>query len=529
EHARAAITDPRLKPAAEALFRGDPDAAAQVLQPHLEANPNDIVALRMLAEAAVRHGRLADAEVLLRHTLEQAPEAPDLRFSYAKVLFQQQKAAQALPYLEALAALAPNEPAYANLRAGCLSLVGEYAAAIAIYEALLRDFPLQAQIWLNYGHALRTVGRSAEAVAVYKRCITLAPSLGDAYWSLANLKTASFTAEEIAAMAAQLDRADLGAEDRLHLNYALGKALEDRGEHEGAFRRYQAGARLRRETAPYDPEELTAYVRRCKTLFTPGFFERRVQTGDTSTAPIFVVGLPRSGSTLVEQILASHPAVEGTMELSDIGFIAKRLGWTSPGSSYPEAVTELHAEDLAGLGAEYLQTTRIHRKLGRPHFVDKMPTNFQHLGLIHLILPHAKIIDVRRHPLGACFSIFKQHFAQGHSFSYDQEDISRYYRDYVDLMAHFDAVIPGRVHRVIYEDLVQDTEVRVRRLLEYCGLPFDEACLRFHENARAVNTVSSEQVRRPIFREGVDRWRSYEPWLGPAKAVLGPVLEAWRG
>ena len=529
EHARAGVRDPRLKPAAEAVFRGDLAAAEQGLQAHLARQPNDVAALQMLAEVAARQGRMGDAEVMLHHALQLDASAAAVRFSYARILFQQQKAAEALPQVERLLAEAPREAPYRNLMAACLGLVGEYAGAIAVYEALLADYPRQPMIWLNYGHALRTVRRSADAVAAYKRCIDLAPGLGDAYWSLANLKVAPFTDSEVSAMRAQLDRGDLGPEDRLHLNYALGKALEDAGDDEGSFRRYLAGADIRRQTARYDPEATADHVRRCKALFTPAFFQARAGGGDPSDAPIFVLGLPRSGSTLVEQILASQPAVEGTMELSDLGFIAQRLGWTGRDDRYPEALADLGAADLAALGADYLQATRIHRKLDRPHFVDKMPNNVLHLGLIHLILPRARIIDARRHPLGACFSIFKQHFAQGHAYSYDLEHLGRHYRDYAELTAHIDAVLPARVHRVIYEDLVADTEGEVRRLLAYCGLPFDPACLRFYDNDRAVNTVSSEQVRRPIFREGLDRWRRYEPWLGPVKAALGPALAGWRG
>jgi tetratricopeptide (TPR) repeat protein len=410
--------------------------------------------------------------------------------------------------------------------AACLGMVGEYEAALALYEVLLADFPKQPRIWLNYGHTLRTVRRRDEATAAYVRCIALAPGLGDAYWSLANLKTAPITAEVEAQMAAQLARPELADDDRLHLHYALGKAQEDRGDHAAAFANFDAGAALRRRQLRYDAAGTTALMRRSKALFTPGFFAERAGGGSPSDAPIFIVGLPRSGSTLVEQILASHSAVEGTMELPDIALIAAGLGRED--RSYPEVVADLSAADLSALGETYLERTAIHRRLGRARFIDKMPNNFHHLGLIRLILPNATIIDARRHPLGSCFSAYKQHFAYGHAFSYDLVDLGAYYRDYVELMAHFDAVQPGVVHRVIYEDLVEDTEGQVRRLLDHCGLPFEPACLRFYENDRPVRTVSSEQVRRPIFREGLDLWKAYEPWLGPLKAALGPALHDWR-
>ncbi|MDB5493872.1 MAG: hypothetical protein JWP86_1209, partial [Phenylobacterium sp.] len=368
--------------------------------------------------------------------------------------------------------------------------------------------------------------------AAYKKSLELAPGLGDAYWSLANLKVAALGPADEAAMLAALRRTDLGADDRLHLHYALGKALEDRGEHPAAFEHYAKGAALRRAETPYDAAETTAVLRRAESLFTADFFAERAGAGSPSPAPIFIVGLPRSGSTLVEQILASHSQVEGTMELPDIALIAQELirsGAGGAGATYPDLLASLDAGQLANLGEAYLERTRVQRKSGRPFFVDKMPNNFHHIGLIQLILPRARIIDARRHPLGAGFSAFKQHFAHGHAFSYDLTDLGRYYRDYVELMAHFDAVLPGRIHRVIYEDLVEDTEREVLRLLDACGLPFEDGCLRFYENGRAVRTVSSEQVRRPIFRQGLDQWRAYEPWLEPLQAALGPASSGWRG
>jgi hypothetical protein len=330
-------------------------------------------------------------------------------------------------------------------------------------------------------------------------------------------------------MRRQLADPALGAEDRLHFHYALGKALEDRGDYADSFRQYAEGARLRRAERPYDAAESHDQMLRSKALFTERFFAEREGGGSPAPDPIFIVGLPRAGSTLIEQILASHSAVEGTMELPDIAALARRLG--RPGSRvegprYPEALADLNGAARTALGEEYIERTRIHRKKGRPLFIDKMPNNLHHIGLIQLILPNAKIIDARRAPMASCFSAFKQLFARGHAFSYDLTDLGLYYRDYVALMDHFDTVLPGRVWRVIYEDMVEDTERQVRRLLDYCGLPFEAACLRFHENDRPVRTASSEQVRRPIFREGLEQWRRYEPWLGPLAAALGPDLAA---
>jgi tetratricopeptide (TPR) repeat protein len=525
EFARTSVTDPALRRAADALFEDRPAAAEDLLRAHLAERPTDVAAMRLMAEAYEAQNRHGDAETLLALALELDPAHAGARLRYAAALFHQQKGAEAIAQLKPLLAAEPRNPAYLNLMAASLGLIGEEDRAVAIYEQLLVDYPRQPKVWLNYAQALRTLGRHEAAVAAYRRSIALAPGLGAAYWGLANLKVAQLTPDEEAAIERALE-ASGAAEEQVQLHYALGKALEDRGDYAASFEHYAAGAAIRRGEGRYDADETTAFVTRSKALFTPDFFAARGGQGAASDAPIFIVGLPRSGSTLVEQILASHPAVEGTMELPDIGLIASRLR-AEPGG-YPEALASLDADQLKGLGESYIATTAPHRGLFRPFFTDKMPNNFQHVGLIQLILPRAKIVDVRRHPLASGFSAFKQHFAQGQSFSYDLADIGRYYRDYVDLMRHFDRVLPGRVHRVIYEDLVEDTEAEVRRLLASCGLAFDPACLAFHENARAVRTVSSEQVRRPIFREGLGRWRDYEPWLGPLKAALGPALENWR-
>jgi tetratricopeptide (TPR) repeat protein len=383
---------------------------------------------------------------------------------------------------------------------------------------------------MSYGHALKAIGRQADCIAAYKKSIALAPTLGEAYWSLANLKTVRFEPQDIEAMRTFAAREKLADEDRYHLHFALGKALEDEGNYAESFQHYDAGNALRRKSITYDADETSDHVRRSKELFTSDFFAARAGQGNAAPDPIFIVGLPRSGSTLIEQILATHSAVEGTMELPDIIGIARRLSGRksrSQTSNYPEMLATLDADALARLGGEYLERTRIQRKLGRASFIDKMPNNFAHVGLIHLILPNARIIDARRHPLGCCFSVFKQHFARGQAFSYEQTELGRYYVDYVDLMTHFDAVLPGRIHRVLYERMVSDPEREVRGLLDYCGLPFEEECLHFYRNSRAVRTASSEQVRQPIFRESVEQWRNFEPWLNPLKRALGPVLQEY--
>ena len=529
EHIRAATHDPRLMTAADALCDDKLDVAEHLLRDHLKANPTDVAAMRMLAEAGTRLGRNGDAEALLTRCLELAPSFSGARYNLAVVLYRQQKAAEAIAHLEALLVDDPREPSYRNLLAACLGLVGEYQRAIEAYESVLAEHPHWPKVWLSYGHVLKTAGRRADAIDAYNRCIAMAPQLGETYWSLANLKTVPFSLDQEAAMRGLLARDDLSVEDRLHLHYALGKALEDRADYAASFEHYAQGARLRREEVPYDADKTTDHMRRAKTLFTGEFFEARVAGGSNAPDPIFIVGLPRSGSTLIEQILASHSAVEGTMELPEIVAIAREVGHVDKHTNaYPEILAELVAGERGALGNGFIERTRIQRKLGRPYFIDKMPNNFQHIGLIKLILPRARIIDARRHPMGAGFSAFKQHFARGQAFSYDLSDLGRYYADYVAIMRHYDAVIPGAVHRVIYEDLVDDTEREVRRLLAYCGLPFEDGCLRFYDNARAVRTASSEQVRKPIFREGLDQWRNYEAWLEPLKIALGPTLATWR-
>jgi len=523
EHDRAMVQDPQLKPAAEALHFGRITEAEQVLRPLAASNPDDPDVVGLLAEVYARQRRYADAATLFAHVLDQTPEDDRARFRLARALFHQQRAAEALPHLERLLAAEPNNAAYQNLMAANLALLGEFERAMNVHEALLTAHPNQPQIWLNYGHALRTVGRSGEAVAAFRRCIGFDPMLVEAYLGLANLKVAAFSDDEVTAMRHIADQPELALESRTQLAFALGKALEDRGDYAASFASYAAGSAQRRAEAPYDAAEFTARMHRAKVLFTADFFAARRTFGAKAPDPIFIVGLPRSGSTLIEQILASHSSVEGTMELPDIGFVADSLG------PYPEGVAALTVGEAAPLGERYLTSTRSQRRLGRPRFIDKMPNNFQHAGLISLILPNATIIDARRHPIACCFSAFKQHFAQGQAFTYDLADLGLYYRDYVELMDHFDVVLPGRVHRVIYEDLVEDTEGEVRRLLDHCGLDFEDACLSFHENDRPVRTVSSEQVRRPIFRDGLDQWRNYEPWLGPLTEALGPALAAWRG
>ena len=529
-HIRFSTRDPRLLEPAAALCENRIAVAESMLREHLKQFPTDVAAIRMFAEVAARLGRFGDAEKLLARCLELAPSFGAARHNYALVLHRQHKTAEALAETQRLLQDEPRNPGYRNLRAAILGRIGEYEQALEIYADVLKEFPRQAKVWMSYGHALKTAGRRPESIAAYRETISLAPTLGEAYWSLANLKTFRFAPDELASMEKQIERPDLDAADRYHLHFALGKALEDAGRYADSFHHYKRGNALRRDQITYDADETTEHVRRSKAALTAEMFASKAGFGSPAADPIFIVGLPRAGSTLLEQILSSHSQVEGTQELPDILAMARVLGEKKTRretSRYPEVLASLTAEDCRALGEQYLERTRIQRKTDAPYFIDKMPNNFAHIGLIHLALPNAKIIDARRHPLGCCFSAFKQHFARGQSFSYSLNEVGRYYRDYAELMAHFDEVLPGRVHRVIYETLIDHTESEVRRLLDYCGLPFEPQVLRFYENDRAVRTASSEQVRMPIYKEGVEQWHHYEAFLNPLKAALGPALQSW--
>ena len=529
-HIRFSTRDPALLAAANALHEGRIPEAERMLREQLKRAPTDVAAIRMLAEVAARIGRNEDAENLLSRCLELAPGFHAARQNYALILHRANKPSQALSQLEQLLAVEPANTGYLNLKAVVLCRIGDYEPAIELYQDILVQYPRHPKIWMSYGHALKTAGHVERAIEAYRNSLQLQPDFGEVWWSLANLKTFRFTDDDVATMRTALENPGLGAEDRQHLEFALGKALEDAGEYGPSFAHYQRGNELRRASLHYDADDTSARVARIKRSYTRDFFARREGCGAAAPDPIFIVGLPRAGSTLLEQILSSHSAVEGTMELPEITSITRALrqqGDADQAMPYHDVVEAMQPDELRALGERYLEHTRIQRKTDAPLFIDKMPNNFLHIGLIQLMLPNAKIIDARRHPLACCFSGYKQHFARGQSFTYSLDDIGRYYRDYVELMAHFDEVLPGRIHRVIYERMVDDTEAEVRRLLDYCGLPFEESCLRFFENTRPVRTASSEQVRKPIYREGIDHWRNYEPWLGPLKGALGPVLQSY--
>jgi len=530
EHLSLSTTNPELQKAAEHLFRKELNKAEEIARAVLKANPMDVPAMRMLADIGIKVARYNDAINLLERCLELAPTFNLARHTYVIALFRSQRLTEALAELEKLLKVEPNNPNYLILKGSILVRAGDHQPALEIYEGLVKNYPNQATAQMNFGHTLKSVGRIDECVAAYRKCIELGQNVGEAYWSLANIKTFKFSDQDIEDMLARVTEEGGGeAEEQSHIAFALGKAYEDRKDFEASFKYYKRGNAIRRIHHRYDPRRnIYDTARQIKTL-NKEFFKTREGVGHSAKDPIFIVGLPRAGSTLLEQILSSHSQVEGTAELTDIIAISRKLGGKERlegVSKYPEVLEELTSEQFTELGEGYIESTLIQRH-GTPYFIDKMPNNFLHVGLIHLILPNAKIIDARRHPMAGCFAGYKQLFARGQTFTYDLEDIGHYYRDYVKVMDHWDEVLPGRVHRVHYEDMVADTETEVRKLLDYCGLEFEESCLKFYETKRAIRTPSSEQVRQPIYKSGLELWRSYEAHLDPLKEALGPVLERY--
>lgn len=529
KHLSLSTKYPELAEAATLLRKGNIARAERLTRDVLKKDPEDVFAIRLLATIGVKVGQLDDAMHLLERCLQLAPEFHVARHGLAVVLLRKNELDRADAEADKLLRAEPNNPNYLLLKGTMLVRKGEHEAALELYERILKDYPNQAGAQMNYGHTLKALGHVDPAVDAYRRSIELSDTAGEAYWSLANLKTFRFSDDDIADMQRRVDDEVDDPEDQAHLSFALGKGLEDRKAYDDAFASYARGNAIRGKHHRFSAKvNVVNTARQIRTL-TRGFFEEREGWGSPAADPIFIVGLPRAGSTLLEQILASHSQVEGTAELPDIIAISRKLGQKSrknPASYYPEILQKLTEKQVRELGDGYIDSTAVQRH-GLPYFIDKMPNNFQHIGLIHLILPNAKIIDARRHPMAGCFSCFKQLFARGQTFTYNLEDLGRYYRDYVALMDHWNSVLPGRVHRVQYEDMVADSETQIRALLDYCGLPFEEQCLRFYETRRAVRTPSSEQVRRPIYKEGLEQWRHFESHLEPLKKALGPVLERY--
>jgi tetratricopeptide (TPR) repeat protein len=504
---------------------GEIDRAERLVRAYLLRHGDHVEGMRLLAQIGVTHDVLDDAELLLENALRLAPQCHPARYEYAVVLLKRHKHVQAREQMEQLLRIAPDNRTYRTTYATVCMGFGDYERALPTYRELSRATPQDPELHLSIGHALKTQGKAAEAILAYRAAADAKPDCGDAYWSLANLKTYRFTDAELARMTQAESDPLTRPVDRYHLCFALGKALEDRAEYARSFAYYDRGNALKKTECRYRPGITERNTRLQKAVCTAEFFAARAGWGYTSAAPIFIVGLPRSGSTLIEQILASHSSVEGTMELADIPRMVQDLeGRTDQHGEprYPGVLARLTADDCRRLGEKYLGDTGAYRR-GKTFFVDKMPNNFRHLGLIHLILPHARIIDARREPMACCFSNFKQLFASGQQFTYSLEDIGRYYRAYVELMAHWDAALPGKVLRIQHEELVGDLAGNVRRILKFCGLDFEPGCLDFHRTERQVHSASSEQVRQPVYREGLEQWRHFEPWLGPLKTALGDL------
>jgi len=527
EATRLAALPPEVRTAFDMFGDGEIAAAEQIVRNYLLTHGDHVEAMRLLARIGMELDVSDDAELLLESALKLAPDYQQIRYEYALVLLKRHKHVRAREELDKLIEMDPQNRAYRITYATVCTGFGDYAQALPIYQRMAEELPKEADLHLSIAHALKTMGKTDEAVEWYHRAAAARPRFGDAYWSLANLKTYRFTDSEIARMRADEAATNIGLEDRFHLCFALGKALEDRGEYAESFAYYGRANALKKTKCRYRPEPLERNARLQASVCTREFFAQRQHFGSPDRSPIFIVGLPRSGSTLIEQILASHSQVEGTMELADIPRLAQELqgrDQVDGAPRYPGILAELSADEFRQMGERYLRETRIYRQ-GKPFFIDKMPNNFRHLGLIHLMLPNAKIIDARREPLACCFSNYKQLFAFGQQFTYSIEDLARYYRMYVELMSHWDTALPGKILRVDHERLVEDFEPNVRRILDFCELPFEPACLEFYKTERSVHSASSEQVRRPVNRQGIDQWRHFEPWLGPLRQALGDLVQ----
>jgi len=529
-HEQRPLRHPELREAHRALEGGRPDIAEQLLAGYLRKHPNDVDALHLAAETFMRRERKADAEALLAQCVARAPGFDLARLAYANTLQQMNKPGAALEQAEILLKKEPANPLYRDVQAVALSAMGRAEAALAARISLAADYPGSSKVLVSYAQVLRTNGLQEECIAAFRKAVAINPSMGIAWWGLANLKTYKFDEADIAALQTQLLRRDIAQNDRVHLLFTLGKAFGDMERYRESFDAYARANATRRLAANYDPTGVTRQLAKFKALYTPEFFAARAGSGAASDEPIFVVGMQRAGSTLLEQILSSHSAIEGAGELAHTRFLARRLeDGLGPkfNTDYPGVLAHIDMSEFAALGEEYLAATLPRRPLGRPYFIDKDPFNFWHIGFYQLMLPRARIIDMRRHPLGCCFSNFTSLFLHGLAHTYKLADLGSFYANYVEMMAHYDRVLPGKVYRVHYEDLIDEPEREIRRLLAWLDLPFEEACLDFHSNKRAVNSASSEQVRTPLFRDALERWRHYEPWLGPLKGALGEVLEEY--
>jgi tetratricopeptide (TPR) repeat protein len=525
---RAQSTDPHrqhIEEATAALVADDRKTSERIFRQILQADASHVAALCGLAAVSLAADVPHDAERFLRHALKQCEHIPLAWRGLGPALLALGRLEEAEASARRLMKIEPENPqTWITLAAVSIRLLRQ-EDALAAYEQAVRFKPQEVQLRMSIGHVHKTLGRRQESEAAYKAALEMDPELGEAYWSLADLKNYHFDDAEIAAMNALLASGKSARSNQALLHFAMGKALEQRRQYSEAFASYARGNALRRLDAPFDIESFERRTVRIRNFFNAAFFAERSGSGDPSSAPIFIVGLPRSGSTLVEQILASHSRVEGTMELPNILNIVRDFDDRAPGrDGYPESVGPAPVSYLTALGKRFIDETAPVRR-GSERFTDKLPNNFSHIGLIHAILPNATLIDARRHPMDCCFSTFKQHFAAGQTFSYDLEDLGRYYRCYLALMDHWDAVLPGKVLHLQYEEMVSDPETNIRRLLEHCHLPFEPACLSFHQTRRSVRTASAEQVRQPIYTSGVGYWRHFARELEPLRHTLGNSLD----
>ena len=529
EYRRLAALPPELVSVSSLLQEGKLYKAEKLCRAFLQRTPHHIEAMRLLALIGVELFVYDDAEFLLESCVELQPDYWLARLDYVKVLHRRQKFDKALKQARILRDTHPENRLFELTLANESVSVGKFDEALEVYDRVISEQPEFEQVYLSRGHALKTIGRLDEGIDSYRGAYRARPDFGDAFWSLANLKTYRFTDDEIDHMRDYVKRPETSDEDRFHFCFALGKAFEDRSDFAESFRWYEKGNALRLAGVRYDPERTEKAMARQVDICNESLFQDKAGLGSDRNDPIFVVGLPRSGSTLLEQILASHSQIDGTMELPNIIATAHRLNGRrllSEEARYPAILADLDGDHFKKLADKYLADTEIHRK-GAPRFVDKMPNNFLHISLIHLMIPNAKIIDARRHPMGCCFSGFKQLFADGQEFTYGLDEVARYYRGYVELMKHWDRVLPGAVLRVHYENVVANTEEQVRRLLDFVGVPFEDACLEYHRTERSVRTPSSEQVRQPIYKSGLDYWRNYEPYLADLQAALESELDEY--
>jgi tetratricopeptide (TPR) repeat protein len=503
--------------ARDLFCEGDFYQAEQVCRRYLSAHKHHIEGMLLLAEIGIASKVLDDAEFLLESCVELAPNHVRARHEYLNLLTKLAKFKQAHEQVEILLIQQPENQQFKLAKASALMGVGQLQDAVKIYQQVLQQDPQRAGTHLVLGHAQKALGEFDAAIKSYQNSYTLNPAFGDAYWSLANTKTYKFTLTEIGQMKAQVETQDIPEEDRIHMCFALGKALEDQGHFSQSFNYYQIGNQLKNSTTNYDPDKQEQHVQAQIKHCTQQLFTQRSDLGCDAPDPIFIVGLPRAGSTLLEQILASHSMVDGTMELHNILGLASKL--RGHNAKYPANLHDIDGSFFRRFGEQFIQDTQVYRAKA-PYFIDKMPNNFMHIGLIKLILPNAKVIDARRHPMACCFSGFKQLFGEGQEFTYGLESMGRYYKTYIELMTHWDKVLPGFILRVLHEDVINDLEGQVKRILDFCGLPFEETCLEFHRTERSIKTPSSEQVRQPIYRSGMLQWQNFETQLQPLTELL---------